>query len=117
MERKTIGNRIRETRKASGYTQAELAQVLEISESYVALLEKDRRNPSIEVLIALGKTLGVTLDYLVWGNTADEKAQLYREWNAITQGHTTKEIRAAMEVVRLFLDCVDDNTDAQQHFY
>ena len=90
---------------------------MQISESYVALLEKDKRNPSIDVLVRISEVLGVTLDYLVWGNTSDIQAQLYREWCQLTKGRSTGQIRAAMRVVGEFFSVIDENTDMQQHFF
>jgi len=113
----TTGERIKKARKMAGQTQLQLADELEISESYVALLEKDKRNPSIEVLIRISEVLGVTLDYLVWGNTNDAQAQLYREWCRITGGRSLAQVRAAMHIVEEFFVALDDNTDIQQRFF
>ena len=101
----------------AGQTQLQLAETLEISESYVALLEKDKRNPSIEVLIRISEELGVTLDYLVWGNTDDSQAQLYREWCRITGGRNLAQVRSAMKIVEEFFVALDDNTDIKQRFF
>ena len=44
MARTLIGQRIRDHRKARGWTQAALAAHLHISPSYLNLIESDRRN-------------------------------------------------------------------------
>ena len=62
-----LGQRIASLRQSKGISQAELAQRLHISASAVGMYEQGRREPSVEILIALSQELGVTLDYLLSG--------------------------------------------------
>ncbi|MCY4302740.1 MAG: short-chain fatty acyl-CoA regulator family protein [Aestuariivita sp.] len=54
-----IGPRLRQLRKKSGDTQAQMAQKLRISTSYVNLLEKNERSVSVPVLLNLLEAYGV----------------------------------------------------------
>lgn len=47
---KTLGNRIREKRKALGWTQEELADRAEIDRSYIGGVERGERNITFAVL-------------------------------------------------------------------
>lgn len=60
-----LSQRIRELRLAFGWSQVELASRLRISKQTVSNWENDNIQPSIEMLIRLAKTFGVTTDYLV----------------------------------------------------
>lgn len=61
----SIGDKIRETRKAAGLTQVELAQKTNLSRSYIGDLEKDIYNPSLSTLELIAKVTGTSLSNLV----------------------------------------------------
>ena len=60
-----LNQRIRELRLAFGWSQVELAGRLGVSKQTVSNWENDNIQPSIEMLIRIAKTFGVTTDYLV----------------------------------------------------
>lgn len=62
-----LGMRIAALRKAAGWNQAELARRLQISPSAVGMYEQGRREPSAQMLVALAREFGVSLDYLMTG--------------------------------------------------
>ena len=62
-----LSRQIESLRRKMGWSQAELAQRLHISPSAVGMYEQGRREPSIDVLVALSKEFDVTIDYLVTG--------------------------------------------------
>ena len=62
-----LGKRIAETRQKQGWSQAELAERLHISPSTVGMYEQGRREPPIDVLVAMSEEFGVTIDHLVTG--------------------------------------------------
>ena len=59
---------IESLRRKKGWSQAELARRLHISPSSVGMYEQGRREPSIDILLALAKEFGVTIDYLITGH-------------------------------------------------
>lgn len=61
-----IGTTIQTCRKVRGMKQRELALEAGLSESYLSLLEKGKREPSLSALEALAKALGVPLSVLVF---------------------------------------------------
>lgn len=61
----TLGSAIRQLRGAAGLTQRELAQQLSISPTYVSHIEADRKEPSVQLLRDLAKTLGVPFGFLL----------------------------------------------------
>lgn len=60
-----LGERIFELRTAFGWSQVQLAQKLNISKQTVSNWENDNIQPSIEMLLRIAKTFGVTTDYLL----------------------------------------------------
>ena len=66
----TIGNRITKYRKEKGFTQEALAEILGVSSQAVSKWENDISGPDIGLLPQLCKTLGITADELLTGNSA-----------------------------------------------
>lgn len=62
-----LGARIATLRRAAGLSQGELARRLQVSASAIGMYEQGRREPSAEILVALSRVFGVTLDYLLTG--------------------------------------------------
>ncbi len=62
-----LGRRIAFLRKQRGYTQLTLSIDSGLAMSFISDLERGRRNPSIETLWKIAKTLDVTLEELFKG--------------------------------------------------
>ena len=61
-----FGEKLRYARTHRGMTQAELAELLELaSHSHIANLEAARDVPSLSLVVRLGHTLNLSLDYLL----------------------------------------------------
>ena len=69
-----LGARIGALRRARGLSQAELARLLKISPSAMGMYEQGRREPPVQILVALSKQLQVSTDFLLTGQavTAEE---------------------------------------------
>ncbi len=62
--KKGINDLLLDARKAAGLTQAELAAVSGVDSAAISHYECGRRIPSTRSMMALAKSLGVSLDYL-----------------------------------------------------
>ena len=61
-----LGDKIRDLRKAKGYTLDKLAELAESSKSYIWELEnKNPPRPSADKVAKIAAVLGVTADYLI----------------------------------------------------
>lgn len=60
-----VGTNLRNARRRSGLTQADLAQIAGISQNYVAQIEGGTRAPSIRVMQSLAKAIGIQVSDLV----------------------------------------------------
>lgn len=69
-----LGNRIQNLRKKTGLTQAQLAEKIDISHTQMARYEIKGVQPPADVLKKLADVFGVTVDYLINGDT-EEKAK------------------------------------------
>ena len=68
----TLGQRLKAYREKENLTQEQLAEYLNVSRQAVTKWEHDAGMPDIENLIAISRRMGVTLDELVLGQTAEE---------------------------------------------
>lgn len=62
-----LGARLKNARRARGYTQEEIAQKLGVSIGTVSGYERDYREPDNDTLKALAKLYGVSVEYLITG--------------------------------------------------
>jgi transcriptional regulator with XRE-family HTH domain len=62
---KTLGQKIKTSRKNRELTLGKLSEISNISKSYIWELESGRANPTIDKLSKLSNILGVTIDYLI----------------------------------------------------
>lgn len=71
MERKSIGQFIAALRKASGMTQAHLAEKLHVSDKAVSRWERDETAPDLTLIPVLAEIFGVTSDEILRGERAN----------------------------------------------
>jgi transcriptional regulator with XRE-family HTH domain len=69
----TVGENIKLYRKKAKLTQSELAQRANMSRSYLADVERDRYNPSVDTLKAIASALDVPVSVLL-GEDDDKKS-------------------------------------------
>ena len=69
--------RIRKAREDAGYTREKFAELLDVSVSYMAEVERGRTGVSLKTLKAICNLLGLSADYLIFGKERDaDKAML-----------------------------------------
>ncbi len=73
-----LGPRLRRLRRDLGLTQAEMANDLDISASYVALMERNQRAITADMLLRLAQTYRIDLTEFAASNLDDDAARLER---------------------------------------
>lgn len=71
-----IGPRVRHLRRDLGLTQARMAEDLDISPSYVALIERNQRPLTADLLLRLAKTYGIDVADLAVDDSEEYAARL-----------------------------------------
>jgi predicted transcriptional regulator/DNA-binding XRE family transcriptional regulator len=71
-----IGPRLRRLRRELGMTQAQMAADLDVSSSYIALMERNQRPVTAEVLLRLSATFGVDVATFAGDDTAELSERL-----------------------------------------
>lgn len=77
----SMGMRIRQVRKAKGWSQDELAKKCGISMSFLGHIERGSRIMSLETFVSLCAALDTTADELLWGEVHPSEAVIDL-WNA-----------------------------------
>lgn len=65
--------RLKELRKEKGISLKELGSIVGVAESTMSLYENGKRQPDYETLLRLAEYFGVTVDYLLRGETGNER--------------------------------------------
>lgn len=63
--------RIRKAREDMGYTRERFAEILDVSVSYLAELERGRTGISVKLLTKVCTVLGMSADYVLFGQERD----------------------------------------------
>ena len=64
--------RIRNARENMGYTREKFAELLDVSVSYMAEVERGRTGISVKMLLKICEVLGLSADYILFGNERDD---------------------------------------------
>lgn len=68
--------RIRAEREKMGYTREMFAEKLDVSVSYLAELERGRTGLSVKMLVKICRVLGLSADYVLFGEERDSDLAL-----------------------------------------
>ncbi len=68
--------RIRKAREDLGYTREKFAELLDVSVSYMAEVERGRTGISVKMLMKICKVLGLSADYVLFGDERGQDALL-----------------------------------------
>lgn len=67
LDETTVGGRVRQARVKKGLKQKELAKILQITSSYLGMIELNKRLPAKQVLRQIAENTDVTYDWLLKG--------------------------------------------------
>ena len=92
--------RIRKAREDLGYTREKFAELLDVSVSYMAEVERGRTGISVKMLIRICGTLGLSADYVLFGSSRETDKLRLEQLNQIDKKYlplldsTIKELLA-----------------------
>lgn len=98
---KYLGQRIREERTKYRLTQEQLAEAAEVNESYVGQIERGEKNPSLETVVSIANSLGVTVDYLLHEEVNVEPNNLINELISLAKDKDPNELRLMLNIWRM----------------
>ena len=87
-----VGYRIAEERQRLGYTQRDLAVKCNLGLKTISLLENGRRELKVDTLVKLSKCFGKSVDYMLFGRSADDDAILVSSYLSQIDSQITENI-------------------------
>lgn len=109
MDYKRLGERIRQERLRLNLTQAQLAEAIDISDTYMGAIERGERSLTLDTLVRLVNRLGVTIDYLLADSVSDSDTNILNQFKQITDGQPMERKQMAINVLRTIFSYFDNN--------
>lgn len=102
MNYEKLGKRIREERLKLNLTQVQLAEAINISDSYMGAIERGERSLTLDTLVRLVNRLGVTIDYLLSDSVDDDTNDnvIINQFKQIINGQPKERKLMALDVLR-----------------
>lgn len=93
----TVGENIKTYRKKAKLTQLELAQRANMSRSYLADVERDRYNPSVDTLKSIASALNIPVSYLLSEDNEKKSNQKLPELTEKDEVDIAKDLQKIMD--------------------
>jgi len=103
LNNKEIGQRIRERREVIGYSREKLAEKLDVSAKFCSDIELGTRGMSLETLSKLVSVLGMTSDYILFGEKEESSVDGLIE---IFKNCPKEKVAYAEELLKLFIKAI-----------
>lgn len=110
MDYKKLGNRIREERKKLNLTQSQLAEAIDISDTYMGAIERGERSLTLDTLVRLVDYLGVTVDYILSDFVADSDTNIMEQFKQIIHNQPLERKQMAIHVLRTIFSYFDQGS-------
>lgn len=107
MDYKELGKRIREERQRLRLTQAQLAEDINISDTYMGAIERGERSLTLDTLVRLVNRLGVSVDYMLSDSVADSDTNIIEQFRQITDCQPLERKQMAINVLRTIFSYFD----------
>lgn len=108
---KVLGERIREERKRIHLTQAQLANEVGISDTYVGAIERGERSLTLDTLVKLANRIGVTIDYLLTDFVDGSNESIIDEFKQIIDNQPLDRKVMALQVLRTIFGYFNNQND------
>lgn len=102
-----LGSKIKNIRVKNNYTQAEIADLLNVNRSTISHWEANTKTPSTDNLMALAKIVGVTLDYFQDAPPERTMFQLMAQLESVFTSADISESdkdKAYQDIMQIYLD-------------
>lgn len=108
MDYSKLGQRIREERSKLNLTQEQLAEDIDISNSYMGQIERGERHLTLDTLIRLANRLGITIDYLLQDYISMSDDNFINQLKQIIHGRNANQKQMALDVLKVMFSHIDD---------
>ncbi len=104
MNYQLLGEQIRKNRKIKGYTLEQLAEILDVSTTFIGQIERSKGIPSLETLVKIANALEVSVDSLLFGslNAKAADSHFIAQISKQTEGLSEKEKELLLKNIEIF---------------
>jgi len=100
---KQVGERIRAGRLARGWSQAKLAEKVDLSLPHLGAIERGKSQIMISTLKKISEALNVSTDSLIRPNISDRRTEYQNEFGLLVKDCSPEEIEMLSRIVRQVL--------------
>ncbi len=104
-----IGKRVKEVRKSQNISQNELAEMTDLSVSYISHIETARKRASLSSLLSIANALGVTVDELLNGNQLHNPTEYQTDIDLLIADCSATEKRFVYELIAATMRSLRNN--------
>lgn len=101
LDYKIIGKRIQEIRLGKCLSQEKLAEMSDMSTSYISRIESAKKRASLESLVKLGNVLGVTVDTFLNGHQLNDYNEYKSDLMSIIKDCSCDQKRLIFELANV----------------
>ena len=111
---KEIGLRVRHARKAKGLSQSQLAEIINISPTYVSNIETGKHIMKLTTLIKITEALDISNDWLIRNDTREASEYTAAEFDQIFGDCSPNERASLMKMLQHLKESIRDAKDADK---
>ena len=100
---KAIGQKLRKEREDIGWTQEDVAEVLDISPAFCGHLERGERSMSLDTLIRFCNFYRITIDYLLSDTLPPEQDNVTKQITSMLKTKTAEQQAAVLDILRAMI--------------
>lgn len=108
MNYERLGKRIKQERLRLKLTQAQLAESIDISDTYMGQIERGERSLTLSTLIRLTNRLGVSVDYLLKDYVEIKDDNIVNQFIQLIEFQDDKRKQMAIDVLKTIFSNLDD---------
>ena len=103
LDKKLIGSRIMQQRKACGYTQEQLAELVGLSKNHISSVERGISVPTTQFIFNICQVLGETPDYYLIGKANDRTDRI----DALIRSLPPDAQRITEKLIETYIESID----------
>ncbi|WP_250229711.1 helix-turn-helix domain-containing protein [Anaeropeptidivorans aminofermentans] len=107
MDYKKLGQRIRDERTKNNLTQAQLAELVDISDTYIGQIERGERSLTLDTLTRLCNKLNVTIDFLLQDYIPTKEDIIVEQFKQIISKGSDTQKQMALDVIKTMFRYLD----------
>ena len=104
MDLKAVGQRIKEAREAKGFTQEDLAAIVDLSPTHVSVIERGLKVAKLDTFVAIANALDVSADSLLIDVVTQSTNRVTNDLSELLMKLPLKEKRKILKAVKILIE-------------